>query len=551
MSVVDLNRTMFFRTKFDVRDVNGGDVLWKVVLQVREWVRRKALRSGYSIPLDPRVWTSIKNSGKLQAEGADVSLDSCFHKDGDNCSWACRLVENVDLRDGTAPRQWVTEVGFEGWGLSEGSLSIVLSYGDRPGFIGPLQDEPEDSVPNLVKNLLSDHSIRSSISGIDLRERLIRVNDGTLAETLSIITKEDREVPVVLVCCSGDGAVPVSPELLSETLSANALVYYADDPAYVRKLNDELGRVGMECYLGAVRVYAARPHPGNLSDYLRHRYIPSSELERRGGPWLVSMLRKAIAQDVSIWQSMVRIEDVRRLNRESYRRREIEEIRLQYLGNQDKILEDMIGYEDQIEELLAEQEALERRVKESEATNAALRAKCDAFEGALNSRKNSSVVNDEVRSLLQTAKKIDCKTVGKLIVLLFPNRIDFTKRGWKSLEDCCTNPLVLWQALYDMCVVLQPLYVDKPGENVGKLFRQKSAFEISRESAQTRSNPALMKQRDDVYDGKPIAIERHLKSGTGNPGSGTFVRVYYDTVGDRIIVGECAKHLDTITTSSL
>ncbi len=43
MSVTDLNRTMFFRTQFDVEDVNERDVLWKIVLHIRAWMRGEYL----------------------------------------------------------------------------------------------------------------------------------------------------------------------------------------------------------------------------------------------------------------------------------------------------------------------------------------------------------------------------------------------------------------------------------------------------------------------------------------------------------------------------
>ena len=132
----DLNRTMFYKAEFDVEAPEGKDALWKVVMQMRRWVVDKASRAGYRVPEDAAAWSGFKAGKGIKAQGADVELRSCLHIDDGVYTWAGQLVENVDLGDGTAPRQWVTEVGFRGRSRACGTVSLVLSYGDLPGSSG-------------------------------------------------------------------------------------------------------------------------------------------------------------------------------------------------------------------------------------------------------------------------------------------------------------------------------------------------------------------------------------------------------------------------------
>lgn len=164
--MLDLNRTMFYKTEFNILAPKGQDALWSVVLKIRGWIADKARRSSYRFPCDNATWTSLKNGARAKAEGADVEMYSSLHIEEGVYTWACRFAENVDLKDGSAPRQWLTEVGFKGRSLEEGTFSLVLSYSDRAGFIGPLQAVPGRSIPKLVDYLLKDDALDCTVSGI-------------------------------------------------------------------------------------------------------------------------------------------------------------------------------------------------------------------------------------------------------------------------------------------------------------------------------------------------------------------------------------------------
>ena len=546
MSVIDLNRTMFFKTRFDVESLRD-DILWDIVMLLKQWVDNKARRLGYEVTRDLGEWTKLKNGGMIDAAGADVSLRSCAHFDNQACTWACEFVENVDLNDGTAPRQWVTELGFKGETKTKGTFSLVLSYRDRPGFIGPLQEMPDGSVPNIVKFIQQDPQIRCYVSGTNVKTTLVTLDRENCEELYNEITRSDRELPVVLVCGRRDGSAPVDPNILAGMLSANALVVFAPDSDALLSLNKELSRVDYGCYPGAIRVYASRPHPERPGDTLRHRYISSTAAAELGECGITACLRRAICQDVSFWQEMLRIEDVRGMNRESSRQKYIETLKAKY---QDEALDEMLKLDEENAGLRTELDSMRMRCRAAEDDLKAVKAKCEAFELALSS-KGRSATDNELRDFLACFKRPTCFLIGKLITLVFPDRIDFSERGWKSLDVCKTSPIVLWEALRDMCEILYPILTSSNGVDAPKRFNSSSRFTYSRgEGPTTHANKQQMAQRKDEYRGKTISIEPHIKSRGGNPSSDKFLRIYFafDGGSNKLVVGDCGGHLDNATT---
>lgn len=164
----DLTRTMFFKAGFNVKAEQGQDALWKIVLDLRKWVLGKAKRSGFDFPSDSRTWTRVKHGTSIKSSDGSTSLTSCLHIDDGIFTWACVLIEDKGAPAGTSPREWVTEIGFKGTSQEEGRFSVVLSYEDRPGFIGKLQDDPDPSVPGIVAITITDKELFCSESGIKI-----------------------------------------------------------------------------------------------------------------------------------------------------------------------------------------------------------------------------------------------------------------------------------------------------------------------------------------------------------------------------------------------
>ncbi len=54
------------KARFEIEAPQGEDVLWSLVLSVRDWSLRKARRDGYSLPQEMRFWSKLKSGEMLE-----------------------------------------------------------------------------------------------------------------------------------------------------------------------------------------------------------------------------------------------------------------------------------------------------------------------------------------------------------------------------------------------------------------------------------------------------------------------------------------------------
>ena len=167
----DLNATMFYKAKFQIclDDSQACDLLWKVILNIRHWITKKLNRNG-SVIVDNRLfkWTEFKMGSKLYdcQEKNAFFAESAYHKASDTTekiSWSCMIIEKPTPEVGFAQRTWTTEIGYQSTTPNAAEISYVVTYSDATGYIGPCADIPTSSVPNVIKNLMSDPSLRCRI----------------------------------------------------------------------------------------------------------------------------------------------------------------------------------------------------------------------------------------------------------------------------------------------------------------------------------------------------------------------------------------------------
>ena len=113
--MLDLNATMFYKVKFNIEALDPDkDLLWEIVMHVKEWQTSKWNRHRKAAILDTDLtqWTKIKYGGRIAAESSDgyVRIESeHFHDETQNVEyWACKIVEHKPSEGRRAPREWVT-----------------------------------------------------------------------------------------------------------------------------------------------------------------------------------------------------------------------------------------------------------------------------------------------------------------------------------------------------------------------------------------------------------------------------------------------------------
>ena len=167
--MADLNATMFYKIKFSAEAiVSSDDLLWKIVLHVKDWQVGKCRRRKASLSTRLSDWSRLKMGNRISASDNSVYIMSEFFSSGISSAqyWACRIVENLPPKSGYANRQWITEIGYEQDKPGSALLSCVVSYSDRAGFIGPYMDIPDPSIPRLIRNIAADSSIHT-FCGLD------------------------------------------------------------------------------------------------------------------------------------------------------------------------------------------------------------------------------------------------------------------------------------------------------------------------------------------------------------------------------------------------
>lgn len=234
--MLDLDRTMFFKAKFDVAENSDGDALWSVIMCLKRWSLKKARYGDYRLPSEPHAWSELKHGDKIVADGADVRLFSCMHREGDVYTWACQHSE-VSRIIGCAPREWTTEIGFEGRTRSSGTVSIITMYSDAPGFLGPLQETPSPTIPGLVRLLANDDQLTCTVDGCPLSLEPIEFKIDGCAALYETIANPAREVPVIVCAPSHGGRLSLDPETIVRQLGPNALVYFTRDCEAMNALN--------------------------------------------------------------------------------------------------------------------------------------------------------------------------------------------------------------------------------------------------------------------------------------------------------------------------
>ena len=227
----------------------------------------------------------------------------------------------------------------------------------------------------------------------------------------------------------------------------------------------------------------------------------------------------------------------------------LEALLAEFTERESQLRQQLSAVDDREFEWELEKEQLESRLDELSRQLRAQQAQADLLleEARLSGERKRSL--DAVRGMDEypdTPEKI-----AAYFECHFADRLAFTERGRASLADCKTDPRILWDALYQMVTTLYELHTDASVTMVDRAFNERSAFRVARgEGTMTRRDSGLMRQFQDVYQGRPICIESHLKSNQNRESSPQFLRIYYcyDEVTHKPLIGSCGRHLDNYTT---
>ncbi len=278
------------------------------------------------------------------------------------------IVEKPASKSGYAPRQWTTEIGFRTISQWSAEISYVVTYSDTPGFIGPCQDIPTITVPNVIRRLLSDSTLVCRIGNNVLTSEPQRLKAGDYPQFEKILFDPERELPVLYISPKRDsagedtGRLLVSEKNVAETVLGNALVFFSEDLSFSAEMR-YLGNAAYNCFGGAIRIYLPHIHPEDKGDQYRHRFISAKDIESNGEDYVLHIFRRALAQDVHFYEKMFRLENCKQLHSIDAHKAKIDAIRQHSEGIADEALEEFLKESDRRAEAEKQVEFCKEKIK--------------------------------------------------------------------------------------------------------------------------------------------------------------------------------------------
>ncbi|MDR0324979.1 MAG: hypothetical protein LBI19_02645 [Oscillospiraceae bacterium] len=578
--MTDLSSVMFYKAKFTITRLDEKELLWKLILHIREWQTVKWKRRGVQLNNDDRSWSHLKEGkGRIDSEENDnfievkINSDYFYHSENDEEYWACKIVEKVPSEKGLCPRDWTTEVGFERKSIDSAEFSCVLTYRDRPGVFKPCDDPTPPSLPNLIKMLIEDTSIRCHIGAENVIAHASLLTSGAGEAFWKKLISPERSMPYIYISPERDenesqrSSCLVHPYNLARAVCANAKVFFSESHDFSEEFKYYCGRDYL-CQSGAIRVYRPNMDISNLEeDKFNHRYLTardifelrdmdgSKEYRNECSEEAIKILRRVLAQNVSFYDTLFRIDNCMALKREYIRSKRYAEIRSdrdKLRSSQNEVIDEGIERETQLLDAQSTISNLEEEIKAKDL-------KIDALEMQFYNVKDAARKNRELESALAARELIKTLPNEKFEIVcyfknIFRDAIDFTDQCNKSLKDCKIPSTSLWRTFFLLATDMRRLFRNG-SSNPCDEFKNITGIDVARgASSQTRKNADFMKQFDDYYDRRKIDIEAHITF-TNIPGlafeDGQSIHFCYDEVSEKVIIGWCGGHLKTDGTRRL
>lgn len=547
----ELSSTMFYKVKFSIAVEDAKiDVLWKIVLHIRDWQINKCAKRHLALTKNLRDWTRLKFGAQLFSKDNSVFIKSEYFspEDGGGQFWACQVIENLPPQPGCANREWVTEIGYEQAKGCPATFSCVVFYSDRAGFIGPYMDAPEPSIPNLIRNIIADKDIQVFCGSDVLTGRAEELRAGDWPKFYTRIVNPERQLPYIFISPqivnwdTKETIQLVRAASLADRLFGNALVFFTTDSEFsveMRYMNDDYA-----CYGGAIRIYQP-----NTTDPTKHRYLSATDVETYGEKMVVSFLVRAFSQNIHFYDTFFCIDECQKKKIEYARKKRLENLhaahqkRLEQAEDEKNTTFDLAAQEEE-KRLKAESELenISQELNDKKQENYNLKVQVEQLQAAAAENSGLRLALDarfDVASLPETAENVII-----YFSKMFADKLVFSEDARKSVKACTLPPAELWKIFFALANTMLDLYKVKNGDIFAE-FRKRTGIEAKRgEGSATRNDKKLMKQFKTEFNGKTIDVEAHITY----PKQKQSIHFGYSDELKKIVIGHCGEHLDNYST---
>lgn len=190
-------------------------------------------------------------------------------------------------------------------------------------------------------------------------------------------------------------------------------------------------------------------------------------------------------------------------------------------------------------------EQLETQNNKIKADNATLKANNESMRQAFAEFSAMKAIVERVQTVEKMPKSNE--DVVAYFQLIFADRLGFTERGQKTAVKCDINPEMLWACLFQVSKVLVDLYRNGT-RDIETVFKERTGWELATsEGAETRKIADMMNLRKDIYEGREISVEPHIKFPKSSRKTGAqYQRLYYayEPETRKVVVGYVGDHLE-------
>ena len=554
--MTDLSANMFYKVQFSISiKEKGVDLLWELICHIMRWQTRKWNKNEKMLTTEYKEWTALKHGNPIFSEDRkSVYIESHLFEpeiEDEGAYWACKICENPQVKTEYAPRTWVTEIGVENIQKGQAIFSCVLTYSDRPGFIGKCEKEPAPNVPNLIRNILGDKRFFCFLGIDQLNLNPIELKSGDWLGFWEKIQDPNRSIPYIYISPSVASSqdyinLTIDPRKLVVASGGNAIVYYSLDKAIVSEM-DFYTPNDYKCFDGAIRIYMPDCDIDDPLDPYRHRFIKSSYVNEEGEDSVLQIIRRALAQDVHFYDKFFRITNCREMTAKLERQKKLSEIQEKHseylLQMENRTLESLI--EEEEKRLLAEEEIaiLRKNLNDEKEKNYTLSSKLEQYQPLI--ERNRAL---EAISVSRFVIKNYPKTIRDIINYfdaVFPDRIAFSDEAIRSSKDCRIDFAEVWKILYNLSTEMYDLRFISESSDIYTPFKTKTGIDVRRgEGAMTHKDKSLAKQFQIEYFGESIDIEAHITY----PRISQSIHFGFSEKHKKIIIGSCGPHMQIYST---
>jgi len=454
-------------------------------------------------------------------------------------------------------RIWKTEISIREEVAGPVFISVLLETDE---ISTQVREIPESTRPQLINFLAQNAEFAPSTVGLTL---LNAANENDFKFVGMEIDRGDRTYPLVLMSAES-GEYMVDPERLREQLFGLARVIRIAEKADTWGLANIIGRhyaawngslriiwpVAPEkdyCYTRLLQeeelrefdrperaVLACITHRTNLAKKREH--FSSADVRAKRQKDYLSQLRKM--PDFINKNAEQKIDFYKELSEELEQSLDAKEKEWGELKNQCFNLEYSIeNVKDEIEVKNHEISSLKYNLEKAGADNAPSEQGYNDITAAI------MVLTGQKKLTPALCLQLAARETGNIIIL------DSALKSAERASDYQNSDNLL-AALCKLGDEFLSAFLEG-GDNKAKLVFGTDIY-APKESEQTMNNPKCRRQRTFTYKGREIIMWRHLGWGVAN-NTREGLRLYFwiDKEDEKIIIGHCGKHLDTVKTTSV